>query len=168
VEAAEAWELALANRSGPSSLVFPRQKLGPARAEASVRENLSARGAYVLAEATKGQRRATLLATGTEVAIALAARAALEAEGVPTAVVSMPCWELFERQDDAYRAAVLGPGTIRVGIEAAVRLGWDRYLGAEGGFVGMSGFGTSGAEDALYRHFGITPEAVVREVRARL
>jgi transketolase len=168
VEAAEAWELALANRSGPSCLVFPRQKLGPARAADTVRENLSARGAYVLAEATGGQRRATLLATGTEVAIALAARETLEASGVPTAVVSMPCWELFERQDQAWRDAVLGPGTVRVGIEAAVRLGWDRYLGADGGFVGMSSFGTSGAEDALYRHFGITPEAVVAAVRARL
>ncbi|WP_291296355.1 transketolase [Elioraea sp.] len=168
VEAAEAWELALANRTGPSCLVFPRQKLGPARAAVTVGENLSARGAYVLAEAEGGARRATLLATGTEVAIALAARAMLQAEGVPTAVVSMPCWALFERQDEAYRTAVLGPRTARVAVEAAVRLGWDRYVGPDGGFVGMSGFGTSGAEDALYRHFGITPKAVVAEVRARL
>jgi transketolase len=168
VEAAEAWELALANRTGPSCLVFPRQKLGPARAGATVGENLSARGAYVLADAAGGARRATLLATGTEVAIAMAARSMLQAEGIPTAVVSMPCWALFEQQDEAYRTSVLGPGTARVAVEAAVRLGWDRYVGPDGGFVGMSGFGTSGAEDALYRHFGITPEAVVREVRARL
>jgi transketolase len=168
VEAAEAWALALANRTGPSCLVFPRQKLGPARPPETAGETLTARGAYVLAEATGGARRATLLATGTEVAIALTARSMLEAEGVPTAVVSMPCWELFERQDETYRAAVLGQGTVRVGIEAAVRLGWDRYLGPEGGFVGMSSFGTSGPEDALYRHFGITPEAVVRAVKYRL
>lgn len=168
VEAAEAWEIALAHRTGPSCLVFPRQKLGPARDAASLGENRTARGAYVLAEATGGPRRATLLATGTEVAIALAARAVLEASGVPTAVVSMPCWALFEKQDEAWRDAVLGPGTVRVAVEAAVRLGWDRYIGPGGGFVGMSGFGTSGAEDALYRHFGITPEAVIGEVRARL
>jgi transketolase len=168
VEAAEAWELALARRTGPSCLIFPRQKLGPVRASATAGENLSARGAYVLAEASGGARRATLLATGTEVAIALAARARLEAAGVATAVVSMPCWELFEEQDEAYRNAVLRPETVRVAVEAAVRLGWDRYVGPEGSFVGMSGFGTSGPEEALYRHFGITPEAVVREVRARL
>jgi transketolase len=168
VEAAEAWEIALSHRTGPSCLVFPRQKLGPVREAASLGETLTARGAYVLAEATGGPRRATLLATGTEVAIALAARATLQAEGVPTAVVSMPCWALFEQQDAAWRDAVLGPGTVRVAVEAAVRLGWDRYIGPAGGFVGMRGFGTSGAEDALYRHFGITPEAVVREVRARL
>lgn len=168
VEAAEVWELALADRSGPCCLVFPRQQLGPVRPAAGARENLSARGAYVLAEAEAGPRRATLLATGSEVAIALAAREALEAEGVATAVVSMPCWELFERQDEAYRAHVLGPGTIRVGVEAAVRLGWDRYIGPDGGFVGMHGFGTSGSDEALYRHFGITPEAVAAEVRRRL
>jgi len=168
VEAAEAWELALARRTGPSCLVFPRQKLGPVRTSATAGENLSARGGYVLADASGSARRATLLATGTEVAIALAARDRLEAEGVPTAVVSMPCWALFEEQDEAYRRSVLRPETVRVAVEAAVRLGWDRYVGPEGGFVGMSGFGTSGPEDALYRHFGITPEAVAREVRARL
>lgn len=168
VEAAEAWELALANRSGPSCLVFPRQKLGPARDAASAGENRSARGAYVLAEATGGTRRATLLATGTEVAIALSAREKLEAAGVPTTVISMPCWALFEQQDDAYRESVLGPDTVRVAVEAAVRLGWDRYIGPDGGFVGMSGFGTSGPEDALYDHFGITADAIVREVRERL
>ena len=125
------------------------------------------RGAYVLEEAT-GPRRVTLLATGSEVALAVEARRRLEQEGIPTAVVSMPSWELFERQDAAYRREVLGPGTVRVGVEAAVRLGWDRYLGEEGGFVGMSGFGASGAEADLARHFGLTPERVVEEVRARL
>ena len=105
---------------------------------------------------------------GSEVGIAVEARRQLEAEGVPTAVVSMPSWELFEAQDEAYRKKVLGRGTVRVAVEAAVRLGWDRYIGEDGGFVGMSGFGASGAETDLYEHFGITPGKVVEEVRKRL
>ena len=131
-------------------------------------DNLSARGAYVLAEAEGGARRATIFATGSEVALAVEARALLQAEGVPTAVVSMPSWELFERQDEAYRRQVIGRGTVRVAVEAAVRLGWDRYIGEDGGFVGMSGFGASGPEDELFAHFGITSEAVAAEVRKRL
>ncbi|TGD94630.1 transketolase family protein [Methylobacterium nonmethylotrophicum] len=166
VEAAECWEIALRNREGPSSLIFARQALPAMRRDAGS-ENRSARGAYVLEEASAA-RRVTLLATGSEVALAVEARRRLEQEGVPTAVVSMPSWELFERQDAAYRRATLGPGTVRVGIEAAVRLGWDRYLGEEGGFVGMSGYGASGAEADLARHFGFTSERVVEEVRARL
>ena len=166
VEAAECWEVALNKRIGPSSLVFARQPLESVRGEAGT--NLSARGAYVLAEAEGGARRATILATGSEVALAVKARAALQAEGVPTAVVSMPSWELFEGQDRAYRDRVLGRGTVRVGVEAAVRLGWDRYVGEDGGFVGMSGFGASGPEQELFEHFGITPEAVAAEVRKRL
>ena len=122
----------------------------------------------MLAEAEGGARRATILATGSEVALAVKARAALQAGGVPTAVVSMPSWELFEQQDRGYRDQVLGRGTVRVGVEAAVRLGWDRYLGEDGGFVGMTGFGASGPEQELFEHFGITPEAVVAEVRKRL
>ncbi len=168
VEAAECWEIALNNRAGPSSLIFARQPLEAVRTTGG-EENLSARGAYVLAEAEAGARRATILATGSEVALAVKARAMLQAEGVPTAVVSMPSWELFERQDRAYRDQVLGPrGTVRVGVEAAVRLGWDRYLGEDGGFVGMVGFGASGPEQELFEHFGITPEAVAAEVRRRL
>jgi transketolase len=166
VEAAECWEIALNNRTGPSSLIFARQPLESVRSEAGA--NLSARGAYVLAEAEAGARRATILATGSEVGLAMKARAALQKEGVPTAIVSMPSWELFEQQDRSYREQVLGRGTVRVGVEAAVRLGWDRYLGEEGGFVGMSGFGASGPEQELFEHFGITPEAVVAEVRKRL
>ena len=166
VEAAECWEIALRTRTGPSSLIFARQALPAVRREAGS-ENRSARGAYVLEEAS-GPRQVTLLATGSEVALAVEARRRLEEEGIPTAVVSMPSWELFERQDAAYRREVLGPGTVRVGVEAAVRLGWDRYLGEDGGFVGMSGFGASGAEADLARHFGLIPERVVEEVRARL
>lgn len=167
VEAAECWEIALSHRSGPSSLIFARQPLEAVRT-ACGEENLSARGAYVLAEAEGGARRATIFATGSEVALAVAARALLQAEGVPTAVVSMPCWELFEEQDEAYRHGIVGRGTVRVAVEAAVRQGWDRYIGEDGGFVGMSGYGASGPEDQLFAHFGITPEAVAGEVRRRL
>jgi transketolase len=167
VEAAECWEIALEHRDGPSTLVFARQALPHVR-RVHTPANLSRRGAYVLAEAAGGEREVTLLATGSEVALALVARDTLQAEGTPTAVVSMPCWELFEAQDSAYRASVLGPGTVRVGCEAALRFGWERWLGERGGFVGMTGFGASGPAEALYRHFGITPEAIVGEARRLL
>ena len=101
-------------------------------------------------------------------ALACAARAQLEAEGIATAVVSLPCWELFDQQDTAYRQQVLGEQTVRVGVEAALRFGWDHYLGARGGFVGMPGFGAPGPADVLYRHFNITAEAVVAEARRLL
>lgn len=166
VEAAECWEIALGHRTGPSSLIFSRQPLEPVRTDGGA--NRSRRGAYILAEAEGGSRRATILATGSEVSLAVKARARLQADGVPTAVVSMPSWELFESQDEAYRREVIGAGTVRVAVEAAVRLGWDRYIGEEGGFVGMSTFGASGADTDLWKHFGITPERVVEEVRKRL
>jgi transketolase len=170
VEAAECWEIALERRSGPVSLVFARQPLPRVRQPSaeSADANACRRGAYVLAETELGQRQVTLLATGSEVALALAAREQLEAGGVPTAVVSMPCWELFDEQDEAYREQVLGPATARVGVEAAVRFGWDRWLGPRGGFIGMPGFGASGPADALYRQFGITVEAIVAEVHRLL
>jgi transketolase len=168
VEAAECWEIAFEHRSGPSTLVFARQALPHVR-RMPTPANLSRRGAYVLAEADGGEREVTLLATGSEVALALAARQALQAAGTPTAVVSMPCWELFEQQDGAYRASVLGAAEgVRVGCEAALRFGWERWLGARGGFVGMTGFGASGPADQLYRHFGITAEAIVAEARRLL
>lgn len=162
IEAAECWEIALEHRSGPVSLVFARQALPAVRRDAAA-GNRSRRGGYVLADAEGGARAVTLLATGSEVSIALAARTHLQAQGVPTAVVSMPCCERFDAQDAAYRATVLGAGCVRVAVEAAVRFGWDRYLGERGGFVGMTGFGASGPADALYAHFGITPAALVQE-----
>jgi transketolase len=164
VEAAECWEVALEHRDGPSSLVFARQTL-PAMRTGAGEENPSRRGAYVLAESDSGARAVTLLATGSEVALALEARQRLQAEGIPTAVVSMPCWELFDEQDEGYRAAVLGRGTARVAVEAALRFGWDRYLGERGGFVGMTGYGASGPADELYEHFGITASAIVAEAK---
>jgi transketolase len=166
IEAAECWELALQRKNGPVSLVFARQEL-PLVRQAATAENLSTRGGYVLQEAQSGERRVTLLATGSEVSIAVAARALLEAQGIGTAVVSLPCWELFDAQDAAYREAVLGKG-VRVGVEAAVRQGWDAYLGNSGGFVGMSSFGASGPKETLYAHFGITAQAVVEQALKRL
>jgi transketolase len=159
IEAAECWELALARRDGPSSIICSRQALPPLRRDAG--ENRSARGAYILAEAEGGARRVTLLATGSEVAIAMAARDALQARHIPTAVISMPCWELFEAQPAGYQREILCPGSVRIGIEAAVRLGWDRWIGPDGAFIGMTGFGASGPGEKLFQHFGITAKAVV-------
>ena len=105
------------------------------------------------------------LATGSEVSVAMNARLTLQREGVPTAVVSMPCCETFDRQDQDCRHRVLGVGTVRVAVEAAVRFGWDRYIEPHGGFIGMLGFGASGPADGLYEHFGITPTAVAAEAR---
>lgn len=167
VEAAECWEVALEQRRTPASLIFARQALPTVRNRHSD-DNLSRRGAYVLAEAEGDARAVTLLATGSEVAIALAARDLLQADGIPTAVVSMPCWALFDAQDADYRRAVLGEGCVRVGVEAAMRFGWDQYLGARGGFVGMCGFGASGPAEQLYAHFGITPAAVAAEAKRHL
>jgi len=136
-------------------------------------QNLTARGAYVLAEADH-KRRVILLATGSEVGIALEGKALLERRGIGARVVSMPCWELFERQSAAYRRKVLPAGAVRVAVEAAVRQGWDRWLFGErgterkSGFVGMEGFGASGPGSVLYRHFGITPEAVAEKALAML
>ncbi len=168
VETAECWAIALGQTTTPSAMVLTRQAVAPLRTR-HTDENLCARGAYVLAEAEGGARRVTLLATGSEVAVALDARQTLQGDdGIPTAVVSMPCWELFDAEDEAYRDQVLGPGSVRVGVEAAVSLGWGRYLGAGGAFVGMTGFGASAPGGALFEHFGITAENVVTAARARL
>jgi transketolase len=165
VETAEAWALALARTDGPSALALTRQAL-PTLRTAHTPENMTARGGYVLVEAS-AQRKATLIASGSEVSLAVAARELLEAEGVPTAVVSMPCFELFLQQDEATQAVTLGGG-LRVGIEAAIGFGWDRVLGLSGLFVGMTGFGASGPYEKLYRHFGITADAVAAAVTRRL
>ncbi len=167
VEVAECWALALHSRTTPSILALTRQGL-PTIRTVPLDENLCARGGYVMLEAAAGPRQVTLIATGSEVEIAVAARTRLEAEGVGTAVVSMPCFELFDKQDAAYREGVLGYGAIRIGIEAAIRQGWDRYLGLDGQFIGMEGFGASGPAEELYEHFGITADALVRAALARL
>ncbi|HYZ32524.1 MAG TPA: transketolase [Crenalkalicoccus sp.] len=164
IETAECWELAIKRADGPSLLALSRQALPAVRTEAG--ENRSARGGYVLAEA-EGTRRATLIATGSEVHVALGARALLAAEGIPTAVVSLPCWELFAAQDPSYHREVLGE-CLRVGIEAATGFGWARWLGPDGLFLGMAGFGASAPAEDLFRHFGLTQEAVAAAIRRRL
>lgn len=172
VETAEAWELALSSENTPSVLALTRQGLPTLRTK-HVNKNMTAQGAYVLADADE-KRRAILMATGSEVEIAMNAKAKLEAEGIGTRVVSMPCWELFAAQDDAYRKRVLPGGAVRVGIEAAVRQGWDQWLlgergrEAKAGFVGMDSFGGSAPAGDLYKHFGITADAVAARVKSLL
>ena len=172
VETAEAWELALTSGKTPSVLALSRQNLPTVRTVHTAR-NLTAQGGYVLAEAT-GPRKAILMASGSEVEIALKARDLLEADGIGTRVVSMPCMELFAALPEAYRKRVLPAGPARVAVEAAVRMPWDRFLlgerGREGkaGFVGMTGFGASAPAERLYAEFGITAEAVAAKVRGLL
>ncbi|MDE1145279.1 MAG: transketolase [Azospirillaceae bacterium] len=164
VETAECWELALASAQTPAALCLSRQDLPTLRREAGI--NRSAVGAYVLRE-VPGPRDATLLATGSEVTLAVEAAEKLAGEGLNVAVVSMPCWELFAAQPAASRALVLGTAP-RIGVEAAVRFGWDRWLGDQGAFIGMEGFGASAPAADLYRHFGITVDAIAAAVRARV
>jgi len=167
VETAECWALALETVDGPSGLVLTRQGV-PLQRNTHTDQNQCAKGAYVLAEGEDSDRQATILATGSEVQIAMVAREALQGEGISTAVVSMPCWELFNQQDDEYRHSVLGQGAVRVAVEAGVRMGWDAYVGPDGGFVGMSSFGASAPASQLYEHFGITAENIVQSVKERL
>ncbi|MGB0770818.1 MAG: transketolase family protein, partial [Paracoccaceae bacterium] len=167
VETAEAWELALTAKETPSVLSLTRQGLPTVRTEHK-NANLSAKGAYVLAD-SEGKRQVILIATGSEVSIALKAREALQAQGIGTRVVSMPCMELFAEQDEAYSRKVLPAGNIvRIGIEAGVRQGWDRWLlgergrEAKTGFIGMDRFGASAPAEVLFEKFGITSDAIVK------
>ena len=166
VETAECWRLALEARTTPSIMALSRQKT-PAVRTTPAAENLSARGAYEL-QAAEGEPRVTLFATGTEVAVAVQARALLAAEGIAARVVSVPCFELFERQDPAYQAAVLGTAPVRVAVEAAVKQGWERFIGEDGAFVGMTGFGASAPYERLYQEFVVTAEAVAAAALAKL
>jgi transketolase len=165
VETAECWALALHHRDAPSLLALTRQALPLLRREPAL-ENLSARGAYVLAE-VDGSRQVTLLASGSEVSVAMGARVALAKDGIRAAVVSMPCWRLFEQQRQEYRDRVLGTAP-RVAVEAAAEFGWNRWIGPRGAFIGMESFGASAPSEALYPHFGITAEKVAEAVRALL
>jgi transketolase len=165
IETAECWELALAAAKTPSILALTRQAVPALRTDGGG-ENRSAKGAYVIAEA-EGRRDVTLLATGSEVGVAVEARVALARDGVRAAVVSMPCWELFAAQPAAYRDAVLGSAP-RVAVEAAVGFGWERWLGPSGIFVGMQSFGASAPAAKLYEHFGITAAKVAEAARQLL
>ena len=164
IETAECWEMALRAKDRPSVLVLSRQSL-PMLRTMHCDANRSARGAYLMREAV-GRRDVTLIATGSEVEIARAAADLLrDRHNIRAALVSMPCWELFEEQDETYRAEVLGKAP-RVAVEAAARHGWDRWIGERGAFIGMSGFGASAPATDLYRHFGITAEAIAEAARS--
>ncbi|MEM7270135.1 MAG: transketolase [Pseudomonadota bacterium] len=171
IETAECWELAL-TLNGPSAIALSRQGL-PTLRTTHVNRNLSAQGAYTLADAEE-KRRVILIATGSEVEIAVAARDLLEKDGIGARVVSMPSWELFSTQDEAYRRKILPRGSVRIGIEAAGSMGWDRWLSGERGdsrkaaFIGMEGFGASAPAGDLYKHFGITAEKAAEAAKALL
>jgi transketolase len=159
VETLEAWQMAIARADGPSLLCLTRQNLPTLRTVPN-EANLSAKGGYVLAEA-EGERKATLVATGSEVAIAMEARKLLAAEGIQAAVVSMPCTQAFDAQTAKYRKETLGPSRVpRIVCEAGLGFGWEKYIDGKGAFVGMTGFGASAPAPDLYRHFGITAEAI--------
>jgi transketolase len=170
VETAEAWEIALTAKETPSVLALSRQNLPTVRTEHKG-TNLSEKGAYVLADAD-GQRQVILIATGSEVHIAMEARDTLQSQGIGTRVVSMPCMELFAAQDDLYRKRVLpGGNIIRIGVEAGVRQGWDQWLLGEraragkSAFIGMDRFGASAPAEELFEKFGITADGIVAKVK---
>ncbi len=162
IETAECWQIALESKKTPSVIALTRQNLPTVRGAGD--ENLSARGAYILAgDATAPVR---LIASGSEVHLAVTARELLARDGIAAAVVSMPSWELFASQDDTYRQQIMGgDGTVRVACEAASGFGWERWLGSKGAFVGMTGFGASAKATDLYKHFGITAEAIAEAAR---
>jgi transketolase len=170
VETAECWDIALNSDRRPTLIAFSRQDVPTVR-DTHTSENLSAKGGYELAGDPNA--KVTFLATGTEVSLAMEARAKLAAEGIGARVVSMVCWDLFEEQSEAYRKEVLGPGTVKVAIEAAAREGWDRYIGSEllgdgGAFIGMKSFGASGPYKDVYAKFGITADAAVAAAKKLL
>ncbi|MFD1791439.1 transketolase [Ochrobactrum teleogrylli] len=166
VETAECWQIALQSTKTPSTLALTRQNLPVVRTEHR-EENLSAYGAYELATASD-DAKVTIFATGSEVEIALKARDLLEGKGIATRVVSVPCFELFEGQSDAYKQATIGNAPVKVAIEAAISLGWERFIGEDGIFIGMKGFGASGEINDLYKHFGITAEHAVAAAEKKL
>ena len=165
VETAECWELALRNATGPSTLVLTRQGVPNLRRE-NGKENLCAKGAYVFSQAL-GEERAVILATGSELQIAVKAQSELQAKGISVRVVSIPCFELFEDQSRDYKEEVLGGNLPKVAVEAGVRFGWDRWIG-RGEFVGMDSFGASAPYKDLFEHFGINVAGVVRAVKSML
>ena len=161
VETAECWHLALQNSKRPSLIAFSRQDVPTVRVNHTA-DNLSARGAYELVG--DADAKVTLLSSGSEVSIAVAARDLLAKDGIASPIVSMPCWDLFEEQDEAWRKKLLG-GLPRIAVEAAASFGWDRYIGPNGAFVGMHGFGASGPYKDVYQHFNITAEAVAEAAK---
>lgn len=166
VEVGECWELALGYRDGPSVIALSRHPVAIVRRECDD-ENLSAKGGYIVANAS-GEPDVLIIATGAEVGLACQAREQLEAEGIKTRVISMPCVELFEMQSAEWQKQTLGEAPIRIAVEAGMRMGWDRYIGSDGSFIGMSGFGASAPADVLFEQFEITTSAIVAEAQDRL
>jgi len=165
IETAECWQVALERMHGPSILALTRQGLPTVRTATD--ENLSARGAYILKEC-EGAPEVTIFASGSEVEIAIEAAMQLGLKGTQVRVVSVPSLDLFQEQDGSYIEELTCNGSIKVAVEAGVRQGWDSLIGPHGIFVGMSTFGESAPADILYKHFNITPEAIVARVQARL
>ncbi|EJW12926.1 Transketolase [Rhodovulum sp. PH10] len=167
VETAECWALALASFDRPSLLALSRQNL-PQLRDAAETENRCATGAYELLPAEGGAAKVSIFATGSEVTIAVEARKLLAERGIPARVVSVPCFERLFEAPDAVRRTVIGEAPVRVAVEAAIRQGWDAIIGSDGAFVGMTGFGASAPAADLYRHFGITPDAVVQAALTKI
>ena len=167
MEAAECWELSLEHPRTPSVLALTRQNLPALRLEYS-EENLSGRGAYELSAASSDEVSVSIFASGSEVAIAIEGQKLLEEAGIVTRVVSVPCFELFEAQSAQYRKSVIGKAPVRIAVEAAVSQGWQRFIGEDGIFIGMNGFGASAPYEELYKHFGITPQAIFKAAKAKL
>jgi transketolase len=163
-ETTVAWIAAIERRDGPTSLLFSRQNL-PFQKRSAEQIRLIRRGGYVLSEAAGGKPKVILIATGSEVGLAVEAQAKLQADAIPARVVSMPSTTLFDRQEQSYRDAVLLPGVRRVAVEAGVSDFWRKYVGLEGGVVGIDRFGESAPAPDLFQFFGFTPEAVVAAVR---
>jgi transketolase len=164
-ETAECWQIALKEKHRPSGLALTRQNLIPARTEYEDK-NLSAYGAYELISASDA--KVSIFASGSEVEIAIKAQQMLAAKGISARVVSVPCFELFFEQDADYQEAIIGNAPVKIGVEAGIRQGWDAFIGSTGAFIGMKSFGASGPAKELYKHFGITAEAVVAAAEAKL
>ena len=164
METAECWQLALESRDAPSGIALTRQNLPAVRTQFT-EKNLCATGAYDLIPANEAE--VTIFAAGSEVGLAVEAQKTLSGKGISTRVVSVPCMELFFKQPEAYRKAIIGNSPIKVGVEAGLRMGWDDFIGSDGIFIGMTGYGASGNGEALFEHFGITADAVVKAVEKK-
>jgi len=167
VETAECWQLAVQNEDRPSVLALTRQKVKPLRTQPE-KTNLCARGAYELADGENGDTEVVIYASGSEVAIAMKTRALLEEAGHSARVVSVPCMELFDEQDEEHKARIIGGEKVRIAIEAGVRDGWWRFISRDDIFIGMNDFGESAPAKKLFKHFGITAKAAFKAAMARL
>ena len=167
VESTVAWARSIERKEGPSTLIFSRQNL-PFQKRDATTIKLIDKGGYILSEASNGQPQAILIATGSEIGLAMDAQKALADEGIHVRVVSMPCTNLFDRQDAAYKSSVLPKGVNRVAVEAGVTGFWHKYVGLEGAVVGIDSFGESAPASELFKHFGFTVENVVKTVKDTL